>query len=371
MRALAALAALTMTLAAAAPAAAAEAQVWAFLYADQLQEQGAYKPVQAASSGVIAMVSRPSSDANTGRYRVSLTNVGSPGAAGVPIVTAANGAGVHCQVASFSLSGTTETIDVDCYAGTVRTDSRFMLSFFKSTPNDSQPMVGAYGYVFDNQPTQSTYNNPPRYNSTAGAVRIFRGGSGDTGTGTRWDQWTVRLYGGQFTNNAGNVQVSAVGAQPARCAVVGWGPHADGAEAQVRCDRATTAAVPQWTLSYTHERSIVGGTSGFFGYLQANQPSSAEYTPDPPRNRAPDGYSHTVTRDGPGRYQVQVYGPLKAPVSLHLSANGNTDNFCNLVSWTLNPNAQPDQPAGLVNLTCYDRAGTPADTLYSLNYYAP
>jgi hypothetical protein len=370
MKALAALAALTLTLSVATPAQAAEAQVWAFLYADQPQAQGAYKPVQAGSQNVNAMVSRPSADSstNTGRYRVSLSNVGPPGTAGIPIVTARNSVGVHCQVAAFGQSGTTETIDVECYAGTVRTDSRFTLSFFASTPPDTQPAAGAYGYVFNNQPTLSDYRTPPGYNSTGGQVHIYRSSSGDTGTGRRWDVWTARFFGANFRNNAGNVQVTPVGTVPARCAVFQWYQHGDGVDAQIRCDRAATASPPQWTLVYTHNRSIVGGTTGFFGYLQANDPTAPEYTPTPDRNRAPDGYSHKVTRSGTGQYEVQVFGPLKAPVSLQLSANGHTDNFCTLVSWTITPNVQP---AGRVNVTCYDRTGTPADSLYSLNYYTP
>jgi hypothetical protein len=370
MRALAVVAALVMTLSAAVPAQAAEAQVWTFLHADRLQEQGTYTPVQSGSQNVIATVSRPSGDsaASTGRYRVSLTNVGPPGAAGVPIVTAVNSAGVHCQVAAFGLSGTTETIDVECYAGTVRANSRFMLSFFSSTSPDGRPTVGAYGYVFNNQPTLNDYRTAPRYNSTGGDVHIYRAGSGDAGAGKRWDVWTARFFGGRFRNNAGNVQVTPVGTVPARCAVFQWYQHSQGVDAQIRCDRAATTGPPQWTLTYTHDRSIVGGTSGFFGYLQANDPTSPDYTPAPPRNRAPDGYSHTVTRSDPGRYQVQVYGPLKAPVSLQVSANGHTDNFCTLTGWTVTPNVQP---AGRVDLACHDRNGAPADSLYSLNYYAP
>jgi hypothetical protein len=119
---------------------------------------------------------------------------------------------------------------------------------------------------------------------------------------------------------------------------------------------------------YANDRSIVGGTTGFFGYLQANEPSSASYTPNPKRNRAPSGFTHTVTRSGPGQYQAQVYGPLKVPVALHVSVNGNTDASCDLVRWSVRPNTQP---AGLVDVSCFDAAGVPADNVFSLNYYSP
>jgi hypothetical protein len=356
------LAALLLMLPAAVPARAAEAAVWVFLYADR-ESRGSYTPAnQTASRGHIqATVARH----GTGSYTVDLANAGAPGVTGVPVVTAVDDAGVHCQLAWFYLADdeTTEVVEVACYAGTVPTDSRFTLSYFRSTPPDSGAS-GAYGYVFDNQPAATTYSAAPSYNSAGGPVTIHHA----AGTNI----WTVRFAGRAFDNVGGNVQVSAVGIVPMRCSVYQWYPVSNppGVDAQVRCDRLSTPAyTPQWTLTYTHDRSIVGGTSGFFGYLQANQPGSAFYVPDPGRNRAADpAYVHTVTRSNPGRYQAQVYGPFKEPMTAHVSVNGDTGNFCDIGSWSVTPSTQP---AGRVDITCYNAAGGPADSWFSLNYFSP
>lgn len=352
-------AALAMMLSTALPAEAAAAAVWVVVYADQETQGVSYKPASqtASRAGISATVSRH----GTGSYTVSVANASSPG---LPVVTAVNNAGVHCQLSWYYQDddGTTEIIEVACYTGATLTDSEFTLAFFTSTPPDGGG-TGAYGYVHDDRPDMADHTPARSYNSTGGAVKIYH----TAGTSI----WTVRFFGQAFNNTAGNVQVSAVGTTPMRCAVYQWYPVPEvrAVDAQVRCDRlANPGYTPQWTLAYTHDRSIVGGTSGFYGYLQANDPAAPAYTPMLPRNRAPETYTHTVSRSGPGQYQAQIYGPLKELVAVHVSVNGNTDSFCNLRNWTVTPNAQP---AARVNLTCYNANGVPADNWFSLNYYSP
>jgi hypothetical protein len=346
-------AALVAALANAVPAQAVEAQAWIFLYADQQSTTQKYTPVNQASSaaGIQASVTRIS----TGNYRVAVAGTS---VSGIPIVTAVGGDGVHCQLTQFLPSD----IWVGCYTGANFTDSKFTLSYFSSAPPDSGA-AGAYGYVYDNQPTLTSYTNPPSYNSTGGPVEIYYSAAEGI--------WTARFFGQSFNDLKGNVQVSAVGMMPARCAVYQWYPHVLGVDAQVRCDNLSgTTARPQWTLVYANDRSIVGNRNGFYGYLQADQPGSPVlYTPNPNRNLSPIGnVYHTVTRGTPGRYQAQIYGPLKAPVAVHVSVNGNTDAFCNLTRWTLTPNTQP---AATVDLACFDSDGVPADNWFALNYYSP
>lgn len=338
-------------------ARAAEGETWAFLYADKERSTSTYLPGQARGrADIVAWVTR----SGTGGYTVRLTNAAS---AGVPVVTAVNGAGVHCQLTSFGRNGADELVRVGCYDRDVPADSEFTLSYFASTAPDSGA-AGAYGYVHDDQPALATYADPAtRYNSTGGRVEIHRG-TGDPRT------WTARFFGQAFSNNAGNVQVSAVGSRPARCGIVRWDPHPLGVDAQVRCDTPAGAApyTPQWTLAYSHDRSVVGGTTGFFGYLQADQPTAPAYTPSVPRNRAPSGLTHTVRRDGEGRYEAQVYGPLKDSLDAHVSVNGDTDSYCVLAGWTITPGTQP---AARVGIACHTANGDPADAWFSLSYYSP
>lgn len=354
MRAVAVLATLLVTAASGVGVArAVEGAVWVFLYADRESSTVAYTPSQATSrEAIVATVGR----AGQGDYTVRLANAA---AVGVPVVTAVGGDGAHCQVASFSRGNADETVRVGCFAGATPADSEFTLSFVSSTPPDSGA-TGAYGYVHDDKPTLASYVNPAtRYNSTGGRVDVYR-------QDTRL--WTARFFGQAFNNLAGNVQVSAVGARPARCGVVRWYPHSLGVDAQVRCDPLSGTFTPQWTLVYTHDRSIVGGSTGFFGYLQADQPTADFYRPSVPRNRAPNGLTHTITRGAQGRYQAQVYGPLKEPVDAHVTVNGDTDDHCTLVGLTITPSTQP---AARVDINCYTTGGAPTDAVFSLNYYAP
>ncbi|WP_439658459.1 hypothetical protein ACSHWB_39695 [Lentzea sp. HUAS TT2] len=333
---------------------AAESDVWAFLHADQPTVKF-YEPARqaAGSPGVRAEVART----GTGSYLVRLRGASS---AGVPMVTAVNRAAVHCQVARFAPAGSAEEIRVECYAGTTRADSRFTLSYFASSKSDSGA-VGAYGYVFNDQPLLPVHTTAPSHNSAGGPVEIYL----DQRTGT----WTVRFFGQAFNNIAGNAQVTALGGQPVRCAIVEWYPHALGVDARVRCDKLVPLAgfSPQWTLVYVHERSIVGARSGQFAYLQADQPGASSYVPSQPRNLGSDGFVHSVTRSGAGRYQAQLYGTFKGPDTLQLVVNGDTSDFCNVAGWTPQPGSQP---GGLVDVACYTSAGVPKDNWFSFNYFA-
>jgi hypothetical protein len=66
---------------------------------------------------------------------------------------------------------------------------------------------------------------------------------------------------------------------------------------------------------------------------------------------------------------VRVHGPLTARFTVHVSVNGDTDGFCDVTRWNFNL-ADPEWP-GTIDVTCYDRTGTPADQVFSLNYYSP
>ncbi len=348
VRAVAVLAALVMavlmtTVSGNGSARAAEGETWAFLFADQENATAAYSPedMKASRGDIEGTVTRT----GTGAYTVLLANAAAPG---VPIVTAANDQGVHCQLASYT-------------AGSAD-DSKFTLSFLSSTQPGSGA-AGAYGYILDDQPTLATYTNPAtRFNSTNGDVVITRGSD------PRY--WTVRFTGQSFNNTGGNVQVSALGTRPARCGVVNWTPNSAGVDAQVRCDNLSgvTSFTPQWTLVYAHGRSLVGGSGGYFGYLQADQPSATDYTPSLPRNLAPFGFAHTITRQAVGTYVAHVHGPVNQSVVVHASVNRDTDKYCTLVSWTVTSN---QQQAADIRVNCYTSGGAPADAWFSLNYYSP
>ncbi|HEX6361005.1 hypothetical protein [Actinophytocola sp.] len=317
--------------------------VWTFLYADKESLTGTYVPEnQDGAKGSVTKYA-------DGRYRVELDGVGAPG---VPMVTAVGGNGVHCQLASFGSNG---LMYVDCYAGTARKNSKFMLTFF-SPPADS-PANSAYGFAFSG----------PQATSFPGGTSI----STDASSGVS----TVQFTRAGFTNG-GNVQVTAVGRSPARCSVMSWVQTTSGVTAQVKCKNlfGQSPVPPQWTLVYARERSIIGGDTEHFGYLQADRPdwsSPDPYPPDPNRNRGPNGYTHVVRRPVPnvGTYQVRVHGALAEAFTLHVSVNGDTAGFCVPTGWNFNL-ADPEWP-GTVDVACFDGAGAPANQVFTLNYYSP
>lgn len=315
--------------------------VWAFLYSDVEEPKDGYKPPNRA--GAEGSVTRT----GEGRYRVDLAVAGT---AGVPMVTATEKEGVHCQLAYFTPSG---SIYVDCYRGASPVDSKFMLTFFSRPANEAAGT--AYGYAHSSNSLlrypQELAVAPPQ--DTRGI-------------------WTVRFFGSAFVNLGGNVQVTAVGTRPGRCEVVDWSPVGRDMVVGVKCRNLSNDPFfrPQWILAYTHQRSVVGGDSGFFGYLHANEPDRDDkYTPDPDRNVAPLGFSHSVTRSVVGRYQVEVHGPVTDKVVVHVSATGGTDTFCNVADFDVVPN--DTNIAGTVDVTCYNSSGGLTNSKFTLNYYSP
>jgi hypothetical protein len=345
-----------MAVLAAVPAQADEAEVWASAWVGPRPlPQGGYGLIDSrASDGVTVSMTHVS----TGTFTVHLD--GGAHEDGVPMVAAVNAGPVHCQVASYGPDDDDEDIAVMCYNGTVLTNTGFNLSFFASEGDDE--LTGAYGYVRNNRPTATTtYSNPPSYNSTGGNVTISRPEAGI---------WTVHFAGAEFANSGGNVQVMPLGTLAARCAVVDWAAASTGVNVRVRCVNLRGSTPPQWILAYAHKRSLLGNLEGFFGYLQSEVPDppiNEVYTPNPDRNFAPNDVFHRVIRAETGRYDVQVYGPLKEPVGLHVSINDNVDGFCVITDVRVTPS---QQPAARVKIDCYT-AGRLANSKFTLNYYAP
>jgi hypothetical protein len=96
-------------------------------------------------------------------------------------------------------------------------------------------------------------------------------------------------------------------------------------------------------------------------YLWADQPQAASYSPSATYLSAAAAGA-TITRTGPGRYRVSPGSFLGAAASgdgsrgtVHVTAYGGAPVSCQVVSWST-----------VVNVACFDRAGAPADSRFSL-----
>ena len=106
-----------------------------------------------------------------------------------------------------------------------------------------------------------------------------------------------------------------------------------------------------------------------WGFVHADEPTTAAYTPDAQRNQNSTYTPNTVARTGTGVYQVTFpnlasYGGKSG--SAAATAVGTTGEHCTVSSW--NSNLTPDVS---VTVRCFSAAGAPADTAFDASYIRP
>jgi hypothetical protein len=153
--------------------------------------------------------------------------------------------------------------------------------------------------------------------------------------------------------------VTAYGAGSEECKVEGWGPQLADMHVYVRCFDANGASVDtMFTASFT--RPIA---SSRFGYVWANQPSSASYTPSSYYRYNSTGGANTITRSSAGIYQVTFPGLGGAGGSVDVTGYGSGSESCRVGSWGWSgANA-------LVNVRCQDTNGNPVDSYFDLTFH--
>jgi len=102
----------------------------------------------------------------------------------------------------------------------------------------------------------------------------------------------------------------------------------------------------------------VAGMTG--GYVRADAPTTADYTPDPSRHFNSAGGPVHVRRLGPGSYEVRFERLLLAGGNVQATAAGDQGHRCTVVAWN-------DDPQGLrVTLGCVGERGEASDAGFSL-----
>ena len=173
--------------------------------------------------------------------------------------------------------------------------------------------------------------------------------------------YSVYLPGQAAT--AGTVQVNAYGTDAAYCKVASWAPSGGKQRVRVRCFNTSGAPTDsQFVLSYAN---LTGNRSNALAYVFANQPTNAAYTPPLNYQYNSTGATNTVTKVAGqvGKYTVKLPGLAAASTgNVQVTAYGPGSEWCNVWNWGPNGTAQH------VQVHCFDAAGAPAESRFTVSY---
>ena len=215
--------------------------------------------------------------------------------------------------------------------------------------------AAAYGYVWADQPTTASYTPAAssQANSTGALNTIVRSGAGI---------YIVTFPGLARATNGGTVNVTAYRAGGIYCGVRSWGMNGGGGIVVIVLCTAPngTTADAHFDATYT-----VPKARGKMGYVYAENPTSASYTPAAFYQFNSTGGVNTIRRFGTGSYVVTLPG-------LAASGNGGTVKVtaygvsavrCKVTSWGSNGTGGID-----VGVQCYTAAGAPIDGYYTMSF---
>jgi hypothetical protein len=206
------------------------------------------------------------------------------------------------------------------------------------------------GYVWANSPTASSYTPSPSYqfNSSGAANVVRRNGVGN---------YTV-----SFPNlgvNGGTALATAYGATVATCKVGSWLPFGTTLSLNVNCFNTAGAPIDTYfTASFSQAQSSAARVA----YVWANNPTSPSYTPSTSYNFNPSGALNTITRLGTGYYDVQLPNMATSGGDVELTAYGSDSSRCKVSNWS------PLGSTEYVYVRCYNTAGAPIDTYFTLTF---
>jgi hypothetical protein len=98
------------------------------------------------------------------------------------------------------------------------------------------------------------------------------------------------------------------------------------------------------------------------GWVYADQPASASYTPSTLYSFNSSGGTVGITRGSTGSYQVTFSGLNSNLVSNVLVSGYSTSGTCKVAGW--------NNSTASISVLCFDAAGAPADSLFTLVYQA-
>jgi hypothetical protein len=289
-----------------------------------------------------------------GTYTVHFFGLGAFAGHGTVDVTAEGLQPSECEVTHWAAdsTGAILLVGVNCFAlSGVKMDAPFMAAF-----TSGGSTTGTTDYVLANKPATSSYTPslPFQFNSSGGTNTIRRMGTG---------QYTVRLPGPVVTG--GTVKVTAYGTSNANsCQVVQWVARSPGQNVSVGCFTPSGNPVnSKFTMTFTATDDLLGnGAPG--GYLWADQPTAATYTPDTSYQYDTVGTTATVTMLGTGEWENLFPGAGQGDAGdQQATAYGFTPAHCIV-----------DGPAGIAggaetgDVLCWDTSGNPLDVTYTTQW---
>jgi hypothetical protein len=253
----------------------------------------------------------------------------------------------------------------------------FALSVMALVANPAWAINYGWGYVWANQTTTTACYAPDRnYQSNLRyptnticrtGVGAYQRGCPNTithptpGSGA----YTVRLPG--LGAPAGHVQVTAYGYSSERCKVVSWGPSGPDQLVNIQCSTSAGSPVDtRYIMTYVQSIDVFGNGSGntginiATGYAWADQPTASGcYTPSLPYQYNNYGAINTICRIGFGDYKVNFPNQNLNYGDVQVTAYGSGQEYCKVKYWN---------PSDGVRVQCYNAAGAPADTFYTVTF---
>jgi hypothetical protein len=167
----------------------------------------------------------------------------------------------------------------------------------------------------------------------------------------------------------GTVLVTALGLVPGRCKVGEWRTAGNDTVVNVYCfDFAGNPINLPFTLSFMSDVGLGSRFSEdqhYGGYVWANEPTTASYTPSRIYQLNTNGSSiNTITRSSIGDYTVNMPGLAPDNRSAALAvAYGSGSEYCSVRGW------RSDGRGGTsVSIKCFNSSGTPVDAQFTLVY---
>lgn len=210
----------------------------------------------------------------------------------------------------------------------------------------------AFGYVWADQPTAASYTPSTFYqsNSTGAKNTVTRSSAG-------W--YTVTFPGLARSESGGTVNVTAYDQGTSACEVTSWGQDGNGGiSVGVLCTDTNGSPAD----SYFDATYSVPPTSGLAGYVWADSPTSASYTPSPYYQFNSKGLTNTIARNGTGSYVVRLPGLGSSHGTVKVTAYGGSGNRCKVTGWG------PSAGAQFVGVACFNAAGALADSYFTMTF---
>jgi hypothetical protein len=228
------------------------------------------------------------------------------------------------------------------------------LSAAESPPSGGgQPRV-AWGYV---DVLNSVCENFCFINAKRGGVYVAYLGTGS---------YEVEVNG-LGPSGPDDVQVSAAqGGGFAYCMTAGWDVvHPENATVNIIVNCYDVEGNPiddEFAFLYQSRANSFGSAVKGIAYLLADQPTQANYTPNPAYQYNSTGATNTMARNGTGSYTATIPGLTKKGGNVQVTAYGSGPARCKVSSWS------SSESGTSANVLCFDGTGAAADEEFTLAY---